>query len=826
MRLIQIAKKLNKSTESIVAFLANQGIVVQHRPNTKLTAKELQLLISKLPEGAKLKRSSSQKAPLSPAPPAAKPKDVAATPTVTKADTAQKPTIPAAATTTQVSTPPKVSSPIVKSTPLKTVLKTPSQPVKPAPVTSPKATPPKAVPPKSVPAPSAAPPKKSPLSLPTLPGLNLIGKVKVHENESKPVSSQAPRKRISHTPFLTSSTPKASNSFPKFTKAQPTYKKSSSSKRPRRKEKTKKTIPDPTAEHAVINITSSVGVKQLAGLLQVSFDKLMQVCTDLGMPVSPHQRLEADMISLIAEELDKKINIISLDPTRSATAETENLRPRTPIVVVMGHVDHGKTSLLDYIRKTKIVQKEAGGITQHIGAYQIVTDTGQHITFLDTPGHKAFTAMRARGTKLTDISIIIIAADDGVMPQTKEAISHAKLAGTPMVFALNKIDKPAADVDKVKQQLAEMNIMVEDWGGKYQCQPISAHTGEGVDALLEKVLLEAEMLTLKANPHKPATGSVLEATLQKGRGYLVTVIVREGTLKVGDIVLAGPYFGKVKSLLSAQGTPVKTAGPATPVQILGLNGAVPAGQTFSCMASEQKARQATANYQAIIKDQTQRATHVDLVAQFKKKLEEVEIAPLNIMVKADTDGSAGALVDMITQMSSAEVPLHISSKAVGPILESDIEAAANTDAVIIGFQVKLDLQAKKAIQNKAGKVKPKLFNVIYEVADYIQEIIDYKTHPEKQQIVVGKALVLKTFEISRVGTIAGCVVQEGNIKRNAQIRILRGENILYEGEIKQLKRAKEVIKEAKAGTECGISTDKFNDFQEGDIIESVAQKEL
>lgn len=540
------------------------------------------------------------------------------------------------------------------------------------------------------------------------------------------------------------------------------------------------------------------------------------------MVVSINQRLDAEAIIIIAHELNKEVKLTTIDqkePLETTHQETIQQQIRPPIVTIMGHVDHGKTSLLDYIRKTKITEQEAGGITQQIGAYDIRTKSGDSIIFLDTPGHEAFTAMRARGTQVTDIAIIIIAADDGVMPQTKEAISHIQQAGLPIVIAINKIDKPDADPDKVRQALAQLNITVEEWGGKYQTQEISAKTGTGVEELLEKILLEAEMLQLKANPNKKAQGTIIEATLEKERGYLVTAIVQEGTLKKGDIILAGSHFGKIKAMFTAQGKPIKQASPSTPVQLLGLNGAPHAGQKFRTVQSDREARTIANKHQTIFQEQKLRAQQGNLIEKMTKELlSQDTTTTLNLVIKADTQGAAEALADAFLKLNTEETTINIILKSVGSISESDILLASSTNATIIGFHITLTPPANKI--NEKEQVPINIYDVIYHAIDYVQELLQKKDEPTQEEVSTGEALVLKIFEISRVGTIAGCQVKKGTIRRSDHVHVVRNGEIIHTGPIKQLKREKEVIKEAKEGTECGIHIDSFHNIKEKDIIQS------
>ena len=502
----------------------------------------------------------------------------------------------------------------------------------------------------------------------------------------------------------------------------------------------------------------------------------------------------------------------------------EDLLPRPPIVTVMGHVDHGKTSLLDYIRNANVIAGEAGGITQHIGAYNVKLSDGRHITFLDTPGHEAFTAMRARGAKVTDLAIIIVAADDDVMPQTREAINHASAAGVPIVFAINKIDKPTANPDKIKEELASMNYLVEEWGGKYQSQDISAKKGIGVPELMEKVLLEAEMLDLKANPNRAAIGSVIESSLDKGRGYVATVLVQNGTLKVGDVVLAGTHYGKIKAMFNERNQRVKEAGPATPVLVLGLNGAPTAGDTFNVMATEQEAREIAGK-----REQLQR----ELGLRTKKRLGLEELGrrralndfhELNLVVKGDVDGSVEALSDSLIKLSTPEVQVNVLHKGVGAISESDVTLAAASDAIIIGFQVRPSGAARKEAEKEGVEIR--LYSVIYKAIEEVKDAMEGMLAPEIKEEITGTAEVLQTYHISKVGTIAGAIVREGKIKRSSKVRLIRDGIVTYTGELGSLKRFKDDVKEVVGGYDCGLSIQGYNDVREGDLIEAYEEVEV
>ena len=581
------------------------------------------------------------------------------------------------------------------------------------------------------------------------------------------------------------------------------------------------------AESRVLKLTEFVTANDLAVMMDVPINQVIATCMNLGVMVSINQRLDAETINIVAEEFGFQTEYVSAEVVEAIHQEEDNeedLETRPPIVTVMGHVDHGKTSLLDYIRNANVIAGEAGGITQHIGAYNVKLSDGRRITFLDTPGHEAFTAMRARGAKVTDLCIIIVAADDNVMPQTVEAINHASAAGVPIVFAINKIDKPAANPDKIKEELAQMNYLVEEWGGKYQSQDVSAKKGLGVNELMEKVLLEAELLDLKANPSRPATGSIIESSLDKGRGYVATVLVQNGTLRVGDIVLAGAHYGKVKAMFNERNQRVKEAGPATPVLILGLNGAPTAGDTFNVMSTEQEAREI-----ANKREQLQR--ELGLRTNKRIGLEEIgrrraigNFHELNIIVKGDVDGSIEALSDSLIKLSTEEVKVNVLHKAVGAISESDVALAAASDALIIGFQVRPSQAARRAAEHDGVEIR--LYSVIYQAIEEVKDAMEGMLAPEIKEEVTGTAEVLQVYKISKVGTIAGAIVREGKIKRACKVRLIRDGIVRYTGELGSLKRFKDDVKEVLNGYDCGLSIAGYNDIQEGDLIEAFEEVEV
>ncbi len=580
-------------------------------------------------------------------------------------------------------------------------------------------------------------------------------------------------------------------------------------------------------ESKTLRITEFVTANDLALMMDVPVNKVIATCMNIGMMVSINQRLDAETINLVAEEFGFKTEYISVEVSEAINEEAdseEDLLPRPPIVTVMGHVDHGKTSLLDYIRNANVIAGEAGGITQHIGAYNVKLDDGRRITFLDTPGHEAFTAMRARGAKVTDIAIIIVAADDSVMPQTIEAINHASAAGVPIVFAINKIDKPNANPDKIKEELANMNYLVEDWGGKYQSQEISAKKGIGVAELLDKVLLEAEMLELKANPNRNATGSIIESSLDKGRGYVATVLVSNGTLHVGDIMVAGTSYGKIRAMFNERNQRIKEAGPAAPALVLGLNGAPTAGDTFNILETDREAREIATRREQLqreLKDRTHRMPGLDDIAR-RRALGEFH--ELNLIVKGDVDGSIEALSDSLIKLSTPEVQVNVIHKAVGAISESDVTLAAASDAVIIGFQVRPSVAARRLAENEGVDIR--LYSIIYDAIEEVKDAMAGMLSPELKEEVTGTAEVLQTYKISKVGTIAGCMVREGKVKRTCKVRLIRDGIVIYTGELGSLKRFKDDVKEVASGYDCGLNIAGYNDVKEGDMIEAFEEVEV
>ena len=589
-------------------------------------------------------------------------------------------------------------------------------------------------------------------------------------------------------------------------------------------QKAQEELEQEAAQRSVLKVTEFVTVNDLATLMDnTPVNKVIGACMSLGLMVSINQRLDAEALVLVAEEFGFKVEFVTAEISEVIKQDAvedreEDLVERPPIITVMGHVDHGKTSLLDYIRKSNVIAGEAGGITQHIGAYSVKLEDGRRITFLDTPGHEAFTAMRARGAQLTDLAIIIVAADDAVMPQTVEAINHAQAAGVPRVFAINKIDKPGAMPDTIRRQLSEMNILVEDWGGKYQCQEISAKKGINVDKLLEKVLLETDLLELKANPNKPASGAVIESSLDKGRGFLATVLVQEGTLKVGDVMLSGCYYGRVRAMFNERGQKVTEAGPSTPVSVLGLNGAPAAGEKLNVLLDEREAKSIANKREQLIRIQGIKTQKHMTLEEIGRRIAIGNFKELNIIVKGDVDGSVEALSDSLIKLSTEQVRVNVIHKAVGAISESDILLAEASDAVIVGFQVRPTVEARKAAEKEGIEIR--LYSVIYDCINEVKDGIEGMLEPEKKEEVIATAEVKQTFKISKVGTIAGCIIREGKMIQKSQVRLIRDGIVVYTGVLSSLQRGKDSVKEVPAGMECGMGIENFNDIKEGDIIEA------
>ncbi len=580
-------------------------------------------------------------------------------------------------------------------------------------------------------------------------------------------------------------------------------------------------------QEKILKVTDVVSANDLSAMMNVPAMDIIKACFEIGLMVSLNQRLEADTIQMIAENFGFEVQFVSADIQEAIEDDVdkpEDLLPRPPIVTVMGHVDHGKTSLLDYIRKTNVIAGEAGGITQHIGSYSVTLANGRQITFLDTPGHEAFTAMRARGAQVTDIAIIVVAADDQVMPQTVEAINHAAAAGVPIVFAINKIDKPGANPDRVREQLANMNYLVEEWGGKYQCQEIAAKFGKNVDELMEKVLLEADMLELKANPNKAAQGTVIEAKLDKGRGYTTNLLISTGTLHVGDVILAGMHAGKIKAMFNEREQRINEAGPSTPVMILGLDGAPQAGDKIHVMESEREARDIAAKRERLQREQELRAMKPETLEDIARKIKIGNVQELNLIVKGDVGGSIEALSDSLLKLSTEEIQIVIKHKAVGQISESDVLLASASKAIIVGFQVRPSAEARR-IAEKLG-IEIRLYSIIYDAINEVKDAMAGMLSPEIKEEVTGSCEVRQVFKISKVGTIAGCFVTDGKIMRSSKIRLIRDGIVIFTGSLASLRKEKEDVKEMTKGHECGLNINNYNDIQEGDMIEAFEEKEV
>ena len=576
-----------------------------------------------------------------------------------------------------------------------------------------------------------------------------------------------------------------------------------------------------------IQIAEFATASELATMMDVSVTEIVTTCMGLGMMISMNQRIDAETIHMLAEDFGFKVEFVGADVQESIEEiidSEEEMEVRAPIITIMGHVDHGKTSLMDYIRETNVIAGESGGITQHIGAYEVTLENGKQISFLDTPGHEAFTDMRARGAKVTDIVVVVVAADDRVMPQTKEAISHAQAAGVPIIFAINKIDRPTADAEKIKGELSEMNLLVEDWGGKYQSQDISAKVGTGVPEILEKILLEAEMLDLKANPNRLAQGTVIEASLDKGKGYLSTILVQKGTLKLGDYVLAGSFSGKVKALLDERGETRQGAGPSTPVVLLGLDGAPTAGDEFHVMESEQEAKKIASRRGQLQREQNVRTQKHLTLDEIGRRIALGDFQEINIIVKGDVDGSIEALSESLQQLSTDEIKVNIIQKAVGQISESDVMLAAASDAIIIGFQVRPSLKARKLAESE--KIDIRLYSVIYKAIEELKLAMEGMLSPDVEEKIVCNIEVRDVFKITKVGKIAGCMVLDGSLTRNTGVRLIRDGVVVYTGKLSSLKRFKDDVNEVKKGFECGVSIENFNDIKVGDIIEGYAEVEI
>jgi len=580
-------------------------------------------------------------------------------------------------------------------------------------------------------------------------------------------------------------------------------------------------------EESTLRVTEFVTANELATLMNVNVNEVISACMSLGFFVSINQRLDAETLSIVAEEFGFNIEFVSAEAQESISEDEdkeEDLVDRHPIVTVMGHVDHGKTSLLDYIRKANVIAGEAGGITQHIGAYMVELEEGKHITFLDTPGHEAFTAMRARGAQVTDVVIVVVAADDSVMPQTKEAINHAQAAGVPIIIAINKIDRPNANPDKIKEALSAMDILVEDWGGKFQSQEVSAKLGTNVDDLLDKVLLEAELLELKANPNKNGLGTVIESSLDKGRGYVTSILVQTGTVRIGDVILAGPYSGKIKAMFNERGQKVKEAGPAVPVSILGLNGAPNAGDKFNIMDDEREAKNIAVKREQLQREQGVKTQKHITLDEIGRRIAIGDFRELNVIIKGDVDGSIEALADSLLKLSTEQIQVNVIHKSVGQISETDVMLAAASDAIIVGFQVRPSVSARKIAEKE--EIDIRLYSIIYNAIEEIKTAMEGMLAPKIEEKILGSAEIREVFKITKVGTIAGCMVKDGKISRKNGVRVIREGIVIYTGELGSLKRFKDDVKEVGTGYECGLNVDKFNDIKVGDVIEAYEEVEV
>lgn len=833
MRLSQVARKLNVGTTTIVAHLAERGFRVESKPNAKITPEQYSLLAETFAEAAVDKVEAGELV-------IGKNYGENTTLTTWKEAPPEEKLQGAVPTDQQAMTAPDTFS---KEPSTSSQLADPAS---------------EASPPKSEPTAPNTSQKVALAHTQSLAGLTILGKMELAETAGKqyrPVASsdvqqggaKRPRKRIINKTGSAAQTRTGSSKLapPSFSKKElqkqikntlaklDEGRKGATSRDKYRREK-RSALAEARegkllqAQEAAktLQVTEFISANDLASLMSVSINEVLSTCMSWGMTVSINQRLDAEAITIITDEFGYQAEFIDVkDQTLVEEAQDapEDLVERAPIVTIMGHVDHGKTSLLDYIHSTQITQGEAGGITQHIGAYDVITERGKRIVFLDTPGHEAFTAMRARGAKLTDLAIIVVAADDGVRPQTKEAINHAQLAGVPLVFAINKIDKPQAKPEKVKEELANLNILVEDWGGKYQSQEIAATTGQGVSELLEKVLFEAELLGLKANPHKKARGTVVEATLDQGRGYLTTFMVQVGTLRVGDTVLAGACYGKVKAMFNHQGKPLQEAGPSTPVQMLGLAGAPQAGDSFMVMCSDKEARAIATQRQQILREQGLRTKKHITLDEIGRRLAIGTFKALNIILKGDVDGSVEALADSLLKLSTEEIQVNIVQQGVGAISESDILLAAATDAIVIGFQVRPSANVRKLAEKEAIEIR--LYAIIYDAISNVKDAIQGMLAPSVEEVITGNAVVREVFKISNVGTVAGCYLTNGYLKKANQIRLIRDGIVIYTRSIKQLKRFKEEVQQVKAGVECGINIENLNDIKVEDIIEGFETRE-
>jgi len=885
-RLVKIAKELNVGTATIVEYLGNNGFVVENKPTAKIDDEMYALLLKEYSNSMEEKekadklvigtRLPQEPEPAPAPPPAPTPPPPAPTPPPApkaeevKEEVKEEEAKPEPAKEKEEvikAEAPKLGFKVVDKIDLDAEKAKTDKVEKPAPAKDAKAEEPKIeddkakTPAPDAPKPAAAPEEMVRAKTPQLQGLKIMGKIDASklkekpkkDKESKPSagSNDSRPKRKRKRKKITADNYRGDNRNKrggkksdevkqvsakeiedkiKATMARISGGKSNKRQKIRRDnregKREKQEIAEALAENQKVQLTEFISVSEFAGLLDVAPTDIIMACMNMGVIVSINQRLDAEIIELVAAEYEREIEFISAEEIDEEEEEIvdapEDLEERAPIVTVMGHVDHGKTSLLDYIRSANVADGEAGGITQHIGAYEVKVNE-KKITFLDTPGHEAFTAMRARGAKVTDVAIIIVAADDRIMPQTKEAISHAQAAGVPMVFAINKIDKDGANPNKIKEELSGMKILVEEWGGNFQSQDISAKTGQGIDELLEKVLLESEVLELKANPKRNSNGTVIEASLDKGRGYSTKMLVQNGTLSIGDVIVAGEFSGKVKAMFNESGGRIKTAGPSSPVLLLGLNGAPQAGEKFKEVDSDQEARQIASKRQQIAREQTNRASKRISLDEIGRRLALGNFKELNLIIKGDVDGSVEALSDSLIKQSIETVQVNVIHKAVGAIAESDILLASASDAIIIGFQVRPSSTARNLAEKEGVEIKT--YSIIYEAIDEIRMAIEGMLEPTKEEKITGEATVREVFKISKVGTIAGCQVSNGMISRSDKIRVIRDGIVIYptkegvQGSIATLKRFKDDVKEVKKGLECGILVKNFNDIKVGDLLE-------
>ena len=876
IRLSQAARKLNVGTTTIAEYLAEKGFNVDNKPNTKIPLDQFNLLLEAFAgavidkeEAAELTIGQSYIDASSPETTTSSsdaPQEVKPTSKVESAPTPagdSAPTLPSEPTPTSsadtIPTPPSESTPESPSesaseSPSKSASELPSDPT-PESTPDPTPTPAATIPPKvaTAPAPDTQSDTIERITVEEqekLKGLTVLGKMELQEtpsrkaqpvasSDTKPDRQKRPRRRIAPTRTKQQSASASEQEIQeqlKTTLAKLSGEKTREANRAKYRRKKRSAIAEAQEEARqrakedakTLQVTEYISAHDLASLMGVSVNEVLSTCLSLGIMVSINQRLDAEIITIIADEFGFDVSFIDVKQEEEEEEEQvddpADLVERAPIVTIMGHVDHGKTSLLDHIRNADIAKGEAGGITQHIGAYDVVTEQGKRIAFLDTPGHEAFTAMRARGAKITDVAVIVVAADDKVMPQTKEAISHAQAAEVPIVIAINKIDKAQANPEKIKEELAAINILVEDWGGKYQSQAISAKTGEGVKELLEKVLLEAELLELKANPNKKARGTVLEASLDQGRGYVTTTMVQTGTLQVGDIILAGAYYGKIKAMADHRGQRVQKAIPATPVQILGLNGAPQSGDIFKVMDTDKEAREIATHRQQILREQGMRAKKHITLDEIGRRLAIGNFKELKIVLKGDVDGSIEALSDSLLKLSTEEIQVNLIHKGVGAISESDVLLASAADAIVIGFQVRPSANARKLAEKEGIDIR--LYSIIYDAINNVQDAIQGMLAPSVEEVITGNATVREIFKITKVGTVAGSYVTDGHLKKVNQVRLIRDGIVVYTGKINQIRRFKEDVQEVRNGFECGISIENFNDIKVGDVIEGFTEREV